>query len=78
MVVQDKYSQGLLNVTDLLEAQNENFAAEQGAAAANYLFLIDLNAFERSIAWFENEQTPEAQEEFVDRIRQGLTPSLSQ
>jgi outer membrane protein TolC len=78
MVVQDKYAQGLLNVTDLLEAQNENFAADQGAAAANYLFLIDLNAFERSIAWFENEQTPEAQAEFVDRVRQGLTPSLSQ
>jgi outer membrane protein TolC len=78
MVVQDKYAQGLLNVTDLLEAQNENFAADQGAAASNYLFLIDLNAFERSIAWFENEQTPEAQAEFVDRVRQGLTPSLSQ
>ncbi len=78
MVVQDKYAQGLMNVTDLLEAQNESFAADQGAAAANYIFLIDLNAFERSIAWFENEQTPEAQAEFVDRVRQGLTPSLSQ
>jgi outer membrane protein TolC len=78
MVVQDKYAQGLMNVTDLLEAQNESFAADQGTAAANYLFLIDLNAFERSIAWFENEQTAEAQTEFVNMVRQGLQPSLSQ
>ena len=78
MVVQDKYAHGLVNVTDLLEAQNESFTADQGSAAANYLFLIDLNAFERSIAWFENEQTPEAKAAFVDRLRIGLTLTPSQ
>lgn len=78
VVVQDKYAQGLVNVTDLISAQNETFAAEQGAAAANYIFLIDLNAFERSIAWFEGEQTPEARATFADQLRTALeTPGAS-
>ena len=72
VVVQDRYTQGLVNVTDLISAQNETFAAEQGAAASNYLFLIDLNAFQRSIAWFEGEQTPEAQAAFVEQLQAAL------
>jgi outer membrane protein TolC len=72
VVVQDRYAQGLVNVTDLISAQNETFAAEQGAAASNYLFLIDLNAFQRSIAWFEGEQTPEAQAAFVEQLQAAL------
>ncbi len=72
VVVQDRYAQGLVNVTDLLEAQNESFTADQGAAAANYIFLIDVNAFERSIAWFEGEQTLEARALFVDQLQSAL------
>jgi outer membrane protein len=72
VVVQDRYAQGLVNVTDLISAQNETFAAEQGAAASNYLFLIDLNAFQRSIAWFEGEQTPEEQAAFVEQLQAAL------
>jgi outer membrane protein TolC len=72
VVVQDRYAQGLVNVTDLVSAQNETFTAEQGAAAANYLFLIDLNAFERSIAWFEGDQSPEASAEFGEQLRAAL------
>ena len=67
-LVQDKYAQGLVNVTDLLEAQNESFVAEQGAAAAVYSFLIDLVNFQRAIAWFEDDRTPEEREQFRQRI----------
>jgi outer membrane protein TolC len=67
-LVQDKYSQGLVNVTDLLEAQNESFVAEQGAAAAVYAFLMDLVNFQRAVAWFEDDRTLEEQEQLRQRI----------
>ena len=67
-LVQDKYAQGLVNVTDLLEAQNESFVAQQGAAAAIYAFLLDLVNFQRAIAWFEDDQTPEEREQLQQRI----------
>lgn len=71
-LVQDKYAQGLVNVTDLLEAQNESFVAQQGAAAAVYAFLIDLVNFQRAVAWFEDDQTPEEREQFRQRIDAAL------
>jgi outer membrane protein TolC len=67
-IVQDKYAQGLVNVTDLLEAQNESFRASQGAAAAHYRLLIDLISFQRAIAWFEFEKTAEERDELLQRM----------
>jgi len=67
-LVQDKYAQGLVNVTDLLSAQNESFVALQGAAAAVYAFLIDLVNLQRALAWFEDDRTPEEREQFRQRI----------
>jgi outer membrane protein TolC len=72
-LVQDKYAQGLVNVTDLLEAQNESFVAAQGAAAAVYAFLIDLVNFQRALAWFEDDRTPEEQQQFRQRIDAALS-----
>ncbi len=72
-LVQDKYSQGLVNVTDLLEAQNESFVSEQGAAAAVYFFLIDLVDLQRAVAWFEDDRTPEEQQQFRQRIEAALS-----
>ena len=71
-LVQDKYAQGLVNITDLLVAQTESFAAGQRAAAAVSLFLIDLVEFQRSIAWFEFEQTQEEQDILVQRIQNAI------
>ncbi|MBT8477921.1 MAG: TolC family protein, partial [Gemmatimonadetes bacterium] len=68
-LVQDKYAQGLVNITDLLVAQTESFAANQSAAASVSLFLIDLVDFQRSIAWFEFEQPPEEQAVLLQRIQ---------
>jgi outer membrane protein TolC len=71
-LVQDKYAQGLVNVTDLLEAQTESFVANQSAAAAVSVFLIDLVNFQRSIAWFEFERTQEEQDALLDRIQNAI------
>jgi outer membrane protein TolC len=72
-VVQERYAQGAVNITDLLEAQNASFQAEQNAAAGVYQFLLDLVEFQRSISWFEFEQTPESRAAFIDRARAYIT-----
>jgi outer membrane protein TolC len=72
VVVQDKYTQGLVNVTDLLEAQNETFVTDQAASASNYIFLQDLIELQRSISWFEDEKTPQEKVDFVLRVDQAL------
>ena len=73
-VVQDKYSQGLVNVTDLLEAQNQSFQADQNEAVAKYKFLLDLVEFQRSISWFEAFQTEEARQKFLESILTAVEP----
>ena len=71
-VVQDKYIQGLVNVVDLLDAQNENFVTEQASRASNYIFLQDLIDLQRSISWFEDEKTPQQKADFVLRVDQAM------
>ncbi|UCE03008.1 MAG: TolC family protein [Candidatus Latescibacterota bacterium] len=68
-LVQDKYTQGIVNVTDLLEAQNQNFTSTQAAVASVYVFLSDLIDFQRSLSWLEEEKTQQEKDEMVDRIR---------
>jgi len=68
-LVQEKYAQGLVNITDLLEAQNQNFTAEQNAAAAETAFLIDLVAFQRAASWFEFEKSAEEREALIQKIK---------
>jgi outer membrane protein TolC len=68
-LVRDQYAEGLVNVTDLLSAQNQKFAAEQMAAAAVYEYLANLVRLQRAISWFEDDKTPEERDRFVERIR---------
>ena len=67
-VVQDKYAMGLVNVTDLFQAQNETFTAQQAEVVSNYAFLSDLVDFQRSISWFESEKTDADKETFLQRV----------
>jgi outer membrane protein TolC len=67
-VVQNKYAQGLTNVTDLLEAQNSSFTANQAASASAYNFLQELLEFQRSVAWIEEDKTEEEKEAFLQRL----------
>lgn len=75
VVVQDKYTQGLVNVTDLLEAQNETFVTDQAASASVHVFLQDLVELQRAISWFEDEKTSQERMEFVLRVEQAANES---
>jgi outer membrane protein TolC len=68
-VVQEKYAQGILNVTDLLEAQNASFTADQRATVAIYQFLVDFEEFQRSLAWYEREKTQAEIDKLAARVR---------
>jgi outer membrane protein TolC len=71
-IVREKYSQGIVTITDLLEAQNASFAAEQAATSAVYRFMIDLVAFQRAISFFEDAKTPEEIDSLANEFRQRM------
>ncbi len=71
-VVQDKYAQGIENITRLLEAQNESFRADQEATIAAYSYLLDLVSFQRAISWFEMEKSPEDIDRILENFRSFL------
>jgi outer membrane protein TolC len=72
VLVQDKYAQGIVNVTDLLEAQNQTLSAKLNAVAAQYNYLIDLVGFQRAISWFEDEKSEEAKDAFLNKVEEAL------
>jgi outer membrane protein TolC len=67
-LVREQYSEGSVNVTDLLDAQNQKLSADQFANSAIYEFMGDLVELQRAIAWFELDHPPEQREVFVERI----------
>jgi outer membrane protein TolC len=67
-VVQDKYAQGILNITDQLEAQTQSFTADQNEAAAVYAYLLDLLELQRALSWFQHEKTDAEKNEFANRV----------
>lgn len=67
-IVRDKYAEGLVNVTDLLSAQNQKLTAEELATAASYRYLLDLVELQRAISWFEDEHTASERERLADAI----------
>ena len=72
-LVQDKYAQGIVNVTDLLEAQNQSLSANLNAAAAQYNFLVDLIVFQRAIAWFEDEKSEPEKDDFLEKVNAAVS-----
>ncbi|HSF14833.1 MAG TPA: TolC family protein [Vicinamibacteria bacterium] len=68
-IVQDKYAEGVSDVTDLISAQNEKLTADQAAAAAEFEFWINLVELQRALSWFEDEKSPEQRAQFVEEIR---------
>ncbi len=67
-VVTDSYSQGVVDVLDLLDAQNASLQAELAAATALYEFFINLVDVERAVNWFEIERTPQEQAAWFSRL----------
>ena len=52
-VVQDSYSQGVVNIAVLIDAQYAALVTDQAAASAVYDFLIDLMEVERAVGGFD-------------------------
>jgi outer membrane protein len=57
-LVADAYSQGMVSIIELLDAQNASFVADLTAANALYDFLLDLMQVERAVGGFSCLGTP--------------------
>jgi outer membrane protein TolC len=68
VIVQDKYAEGIVNVTDLLSAQTEKFNSDRLAVASVHEFLFDLNDLQRAMSWFEHDRSPEEAAALVARL----------
>jgi outer membrane protein TolC/ABC-type uncharacterized transport system substrate-binding protein len=71
-VVQEKYANGIANITDLLEAQNASFIAEQNAISAVYNFIRDLIQYQRAVSFFADTKTQEEIDEFILKFNQEM------
>ena len=67
-VVQEKYANGIASITNLLEAQNSGFVANQNAISAVYIFLGDLAEYQRAISFFEDTKTQKEKDEFLNKF----------
>jgi outer membrane protein TolC len=67
-LVVDSYSQGLLNITQLLDAQNAALVTSEAEANSIYQFLIDLMELERAIGTSYLLHSREKREVFFNRL----------
>jgi len=67
-LVQDAYSQGSVQIIDLLDAQNAGLTASQTAANAVYDFLLDLVDVERAMGRFFFLAGPDERAAWFDRL----------
>ena len=72
IIVQDKYAEGLVNVTDLLSAQDAKFTADRLAVVAVYEFLLDIIDLQRALSWFEDDHSAEEQAALGEHIRMAV------
>jgi len=63
-LVADAYSQGMVSIIELLDAQNASFVADLTAANALYDFLLDLMEVERAVGGFSCLGTPAEREAY--------------
>ena len=64
----DQYAEGTVNVTDLLDAQNQKLTADQFVNSAIYEFMGNLIELQRALSWFEDDHTQEEQDAFATWI----------
>lgn len=65
-IVQDLYSEGAVNLTNLLEAQTNAVASQLAAAAARYQLLMNGIALETATAFPSMLASPEEKESFIN------------
>ena len=68
MIVQDKYAEGIVNVTDLLSAQTGKFTSDRLVVVSVHDFLLDLIELQRALSWFEAEKTAGERGALADRV----------
>ena len=71
-LVQESYSQGVVNIVDVIDAQNAALTATLARATAVYEFMISLTNVGRSISNFDfvDPRDPAAREAWLNRTRQ--------
>jgi outer membrane protein len=67
-VISDKYANGIVNITELLDAQNASYRANQNNAIAKYRFLSDLVELQRAGGIIYDALTQEEQTELENEI----------
>ncbi|MEL6973015.1 MAG: TolC family protein, partial [Bacteroidota bacterium] len=72
-LAQNSYQQGVLNITSLIDAQNALLQAEINAINAEYTFIADFLAVERSIGYYHSLAVPQEQDAFLQRFVQFIT-----
>ena len=70
--VRDKYSQGAATILDILDAQVQLLQQEQQTSQALYSYLINVVRMQRTISWFEHEQSAEDRQAWVDTLSEFL------
>jgi outer membrane protein TolC len=68
VIVQDKYAEGIVNITDLLSAQTGKFTSDRLVAVSVHEFLLDLIELQRALSWFEAEKTAGERAALADRV----------
>lgn len=74
-IIQDSYSQGLVNVTTLIDAQNATLQTELTAVNAIYQLTADFLNLERSVGSFYFLNAPAEQEAYKQRLISFLSQS---
>jgi len=67
-IILDSYSQGLTNVTALIDAQNARVNTQVQSETAFYQYLIDFLALERAVGYYNFLRTPQQRQAFYDRL----------
>ncbi len=67
-IIQDSYSQGIVNITTLIDAQNASLQTELSAVNAIYTFVLDWLELERSIGFYYFTASQAEKDAFFDRL----------
>ena len=69
-IVESKYAEGTVSITDLIDAQNDKFASESAAVIAVYEFLQDLSSFDRAVSHFLFFANEDVRKIWMDQLRE--------
>lgn len=77
-LVSDAYSQGVISIVELLEAQNAALVSKELQTNAKYDFFSDLMKVQRAIGQFEFSWTAEERQDFLNRLEEYMSEHSEQ